>query len=188
MFDILIYMTISNNILFNNLEEKDLVLLHKWLNNPHVHQWYDKDKHCTLEDIEKRYLPKITGEKPTQAYIIYYDSKPIGYIQTYKINDYPEYSKYVGANSNTAGLDLFIGESDYIGKGLGSEIIKSFLGQSVFTSDDINRCIVGPEPNNIRAIEAYKEAGFNHFKTVKLPDEAEPEYLMELTKSAYNKF
>ncbi len=108
---------------------------------------------------------------------------PIGYIQTYLIKDYPEYSRHLELNEEAAGLDLFIGDINYIHKGLGAEIIKNFLADIVFTKPEIVSCVVGPEPKNIGAIKAYEKAGFRYLKTVRLPDETEPEYLMQINKA-----
>ncbi len=173
----------QNDISFRKLELNDLPLLHKWLNNPHVREWYDKDKSSTLENVTKRYMEKINGDKPTQAFIANYKNKPVGYIQTYKLNDYPDYVKYINPIKNTAGVDLFIGEPDSVGKGLGKLILNKFLAKVVFIQENIESCVVGPEPKNKRAIKAYEKAGFHYLKTIHISDEPEPEYLMVINKN-----
>ncbi len=172
----------ANNISFRKLEIEDLELLHQWLNEPHVREFYDKDKSCTLEDVTKRYTPKTTGEEHSQSFIFSYQDTPIGYIQTYEVSDYPRYAKAVGFGEDTAGIDLFIGDPEFIGKGLGHLVLKKFIDEVVFSKENITNCIVGPEPNNKRAINSYGKAGFKYIKTTNVPGEAEPEYLMLLTK------
>jgi aminoglycoside 6'-N-acetyltransferase len=170
-------------IRFKILVKQDLPLLHKWQNEPHVKQWYDKDKNLTkFESVIIKYATYINEAKPTQAYIIFYDEKPIGYIQTYRIEDYPDYAKYLELSEEAAGIDLFIGDVNYIHKGSGVEIIKYFLKDFVFTQTDIVSCVVGPEPKNTSAIRAYEKAGFKYLKTIQLPNESEPEYLMRITR------
>ncbi len=170
------------NISFRKLQLQDLPLMYKWLNQPHVHEWYDKDKQNTLEEITKRYGPKIKGEKPTDCYLVFYEDKPVAYIQTYKVNDWPEFGDYVGYDDHTASIDLFIGEVSFMGQGVGSLMIRKFLQEVVFKDSDIKTCIIGPEPNNIRAIKSYQKAGFRYAKTVQIPNEKDQTYIMELKK------
>ena len=172
-----------NNISFRKLQLDDLHLMHKWLTSPHVHEWYDKDKENTLGEITERYRPKIKGEKPTDCYLVLYDNQPVAYIQTYNVNDWPEFGKYVGYDDHTASVDLFIGELAYMDKGLGSMMLKKFLQDIVFSKPNISTCIVDPEPSNERAINAYRKVGFRYVKTVQIPNELEKTYIMELLRN-----
>lgn len=169
-------------ITFKKLQSSDLSLLHIWLNEPHVHEWYDKDKQNTYEDIKKRYGPKINREQPTDCYLVLYKKEQVGYIQTYKVNDWPEFGDYVGCDDGTASIDLFIGEKTFLGKGFGSLMLKRFLQDIVFTRDGITSCIIGPEPKNARAIRAYEKAGFTYHRTVQVGDEPNLTYIMKITK------
>jgi len=175
-----------NTISFRKLQLDDLPLMHKWLNSAHVHEWYDKDKNNSLEEITERYGPKIKGEKSTDCYMVLYDNQPVGYIQSYKVNDWPAFGKYVDYDDHTVSLDLFIGEASFMGIGFGSMMLKKFLQEIVFSYPDINTAIIGPEPSNIRAINAYEKVGFSYAKTVQLPNETEESYIMELSKSNFS--
>lgn len=175
-------MLTSGDISFRRLKTTDLSILHKWLNEPHVHEWYDKDKENTLEAITQRYGPKIKEEKPTDCYVVSYKDKPIGYIQTYMVNDWPEFGDYVGYDDQTASIDLFIGEPSFMNQGLGSLMLKKFLKDILFANPDITTCIIGPEPANKRGIRAYEKVGFKYRKTVQVGDEPDSTYLMEIKK------
>jgi RimJ/RimL family protein N-acetyltransferase len=48
--------------------------------------------------------------------------------------------------------------------------------------ESVERCIVDPEPKNLIAIKAYENAGFRYLKTIQIPEEEEPEYLMEIKR------
>lgn len=170
-----------NEISFRRLEEKDLSLMYKWLNTDFVIEWYDKGG-SSFEKVERKYLPRIKGEQPTFSFIITCDNKEIGYIQTYMIDDYPEYSQWVNTVEQAAGVDMFIGERDYIHKGLGKLILIKFLREYVFQLNNTDCCIIGPEPKNRAAIRAYEKSGFKYLKTIQVPGEDEPEYLMRLYK------
>ena len=122
------------------------------------------------------------GSKPAKRFLILVDGVAIGQIQMYRIDDYPEYKKVIDVNESAAGVDLFIGEKEYLHKGFGSVIIKHFLNDYVFTKFKVGSCIMGPNPNNIAAIKAYQKVGLVHLKTIFNPEENEEEYLMKIEK------
>ena len=172
----------TDHISFKRLQLSDLPLICRWLNEPHVHEWYDDDKENTLEDVTTRYGPEVRGEEPTDGYLAFYEDKPVGYIQMCKVHDYPEFGPFLGYDNATAGVDLFIGEIDYMGKGLGNLMLKKFLKEIVFSRDDIQTCIIDPDPANIRAIKSYEKAGFTYVKTIDIPADPGGSYIMELRK------
>lgn len=163
-------------IQFRRLEEPDLSLMHRWLNTPHVDAWYGEAG--DYESIATKYLPYITGEKPTEPYLILYGDTPIGYIQAYLIDDYPGYARHLALEAAAAGIDLFIGEGAFIHHGLGPLIIRAFLRIVVFERYTVQWCVIGPHMVNFPAIRAYEKAGFHYLKTVHIPGEATPEYIM----------
>ncbi len=177
--------SIGSNITFRRLEEKDLRLMHKWLNTDFVIEWYDKGG-SSFSKIMSKYMPRVKGEEAIYSFIIVCNNKDIGYIQTCLIEDYPEYNQCVNIKESAAGIDLFIGEQDFVHKGLGKQILIKFLSEYVFQLYDVECCIIGPEPKNNIAIRAYEKAGFKYFKTIQVPDEDEPEYLMRIYKNEVN--
>lgn len=168
------------NIGFRPLEMADLPQMHRWLNTDFVTEWYFEPEEHTYENIEKQYIPYIKGEEPNLSYIITYAAKPIGYIQCYRICDYPEYAQFVAEAENAAGVDLFIGEADYLHQGLGGPILRRFLREVVFPTLDVVSCIIDPDESNEVAKKAYAKAGFKYLKTINNPDEPGPEYLMRV--------
>jgi RimJ/RimL family protein N-acetyltransferase len=164
---------------FRRLTEEDLPLLTRWLNAPHVREWW-YDEPLELEGVCAKFLPKIRGEVPTHPYLVLADGRPIGYLQTYRIADWPEYAAAIQVEPGAAGVDLFIGEADCLHRGWGSRLLRQFVQEVVFADPEVMGCVVGPELSNRAAIRAYEKAGFRHLKTVAVPDEREPEYLMHL--------
>jgi len=169
---------------FAPLQPDDLKLMHKWLNTGPARRWYSK-RSRSLEEITRSYLPRIRGEEPTHCFIIFYSQKPIGHVQTYIVADHPEYERYVKPGKGTAGLDIFIGEEDFCYRGLGPVVMREFLARAVFTNPGVERCIVGPEPDNHAAIRAYEKVGFCYLRTVELPLEEQPEHIMVLERRVF---
>lgn len=166
------------NITFTTISTSHFPLLLKWLETPHVKAWWDQNTHWTKELIEQKYGNYVHGfkrltledkiiEKPMHAYIILYEQMPIGYIQYYNKHDFPPEQGYQTTElpKNCAAIDWYIGEADFIGKGIGSKALALFLDNYVFSK--FENVFVDPETANIGAIKAYEKAGFKEIKKVK---------------------
>lgn len=167
---------------FRRMVIGDLPLMHRWLRTSHVLEWWWDGVAPTYAAVSEKYAPRSRSEEPTDPYIIMYGDRSIGYIQTYRIRDYPEYAAQVGVDEEAAGIDLFIGEADFLHMGLGSHILRRFLREIVFAAGDVVSCIIGPSEANAIAIRAYEKAGFRYLKTIPAPNEPTPEYLMRIAR------
>ncbi len=56
-------------------------------------------------------------------------------------------------------LDIIIGDKEYLGKGYGTDALKTLI-RYLFNNFDINKIWIEARANNPRAINAYKRAGF----------------------------
>ncbi|HZQ37430.1 MAG TPA: GNAT family N-acetyltransferase [Dehalococcoidia bacterium] len=166
---------------FRPLRRDDLPLMYRWINTPHVARWWDAAP--SLADVEAEYLPAILDPGPAQCYAILLAGEPIGFIQTYLIRDHADYAAAVDVDPGAAGVDLFIGERALVRRGLGPRVLQQFIHTIVFARDEVRSCVIGPAASNAGAIRAYEKAGFRYLKTVVVPGEAEPEYLLELTRA-----
>jgi|SRR5208282_1136248 len=176
---------VSTGIRFRPLELGDLPLMHRWVNTLHVREWWDALP--TLDAVAAKYTPRILGREPTCSFIVEAEGKPVGYIQSYRIVDYPDYAQHIGAGDNAGGVDLFVGEPEHIGHGTGSAVLSEFLRSVVFADESVTECIIGPEIGNRRAIRSYEKAGFIYWKTVQIPGERAPEHLMRITRREFDR-
>jgi len=167
-------------ISFRPVEDGDVPLLHRWRHEPHVQRWWYEDdgSEPTLEVVRRNYGP--TEDEPERRFMILLDEKPIGYIQTYLLADYPDFRDVL--QEEGAGIDLFIGESDLINRGVGTRVIQQFVDEIVFADPAIDVCIIDPEATNAAAIRAYEKAGFVPLRTVDVPGEPAPSLLMRKTR------
>lgn len=173
----------AGEITFRPLAWEDLPLLSRWRSQPHVRRWFEP---LTQAQMEAKYGPRIAGADPTRSFLSLLDDRPFGYIQWYRLHDYPEYAAALGVGRGSAGVDLFIGEPDLVGQGLGARMLQAFLRQHVFPHADIECCILGPAASNTAAIRCYEKAGFRFWKNAHVPGEEEPEHLMLLTRSDFS--
>jgi aminoglycoside 6'-N-acetyltransferase len=156
----------------------------RWLLRPHVRQWYDDVPTAAYpDDTLHDYQTAIRGEDLTDLYVIELDGRPIGALQSYRIDDHPEYAAQVALGRPAIGIDLFIGEPELIGRGHGPALIRAFL-RDALPRYAVELCVIGPTASNEAAIRAYEKAGFRFLKTYLEPDTREQEhYLMELTRA-----
>lgn len=154
------------SIEFAPLSKEDFMKLQQWLNTSHVNSWYGEYQNWTLETVANKYCSYCDGfklesgeMKPIHAFIIHYDSKPIGYIQYYNAYDFPR-DGYELNNlpKSLAAIDMFIGDEKYTGQGIGSKAIELFL--NVYAFEDFDYAFVDPESSNLAAIKTYENAGF----------------------------
>ncbi|MBX9922900.1 MAG: GNAT family N-acetyltransferase [Rhabdochlamydiaceae bacterium] len=146
-------------------------LLHKWMGQPHVWQWWGEGRSWSFHDIQEKYHSYTLGYKIEQGekkaispFVVHFQDRPIGFIQAYNAHDFPRGGFYVKdieqePSQSIAALDFYIGEPDCIGRGLGAEILKGFLESHVFRYFDA--CLVDPDKNNKVAIKTYAKANFS---------------------------
>ena len=90
-------------------DEKNYKLMHKWCSNDFVYEWFEQ-RVLSFDEIKNKYKNKLmSGEQ--DMYIMVCDDTPIGYVQIYK-------------NDESYEFDLFIGEEDYLHRGIGSRVVK----------------------------------------------------------------
>lgn len=177
-------MATSRTISFRPLTEKDLPLVRRWLLAPHVRRWWDEGVRLPYPDAElDEYRAGIRGEDPTFRYLIELDGVPVGLIQHYRIGEDPEYAATLGLDEDAVGADLFIGDTDLIGRGLGPEVLRRFLLELAFPFHRLDVCVIGPSARNAAAIRAYEKAGFAVLRDVVVPHERDPERLMRATRT-----
>jgi RimJ/RimL family protein N-acetyltransferase len=171
-------MVSADHISFHPVAPRDLPMLHAWVTAPHVRQWWDAPDDC--DEFAAQVIPLLTGRSPKRPFIILHGERPIGYIQVFRVQAIPQYYAVYYIEEEAAGIDLYIGDTSHLHRGLGPIILQSFLSEVVLCDPAVVSCIIGPEPENLAAIRAYEKAGFQYLKTVTLPESGEQQYLMRL--------
>jgi aminoglycoside 6'-N-acetyltransferase len=169
-------------IAFRTLGRDDLGLMYEWLRREHVRRWWDE--HATYEDVARHYLPAIEGRKPTDLYLILLDGRPVGFIQSYLVADYPDFAARVGLGSGVAGVDLFVGEEELTGQGLGTDVLRAFVRDVVFGEPATTACIADPDVRNAASIRAFEKAGFRRVGEFFDPADGQLHALVRLDREA----
>ena len=139
--------------------------LHRWLREPHVVATYGLGHRPTLEKVVAKYGPR-TRDGRTRACVVEVDGAPAGYVQAYRIPDYPDYAAVVGVTGEVHGIDLFLGEPDLVGRGIGPRVIRRFVEDEVFAKTTAVAVVADPRSDNPRSVRAFEKAGFRRWKTV----------------------
>ena len=162
------------SIAFRPLVAEDLRRVHEWLHREHVRRWWRPDER--YEDTAAHYLPALEGREPADLYLIVVDDRPVGMLETYLVADYPDYEAIVKVGPGVAGVDIFIGEEELTGRGLGTEVLRRFVDEIVFAKPGTTACVAGVEIGNAASLRAFAKAGFR--PVLEYVEEGRPERLL----------
>ena len=147
------------NIAFRPVMTADLVMLRRWIASPHWQEWWGEP------DIELGYIQDmLEGRDTTKPFIFQVNSIDAGYIQVWAIKDQlfePWLTKapwMAMVSEDSVSVDLAIGPSNHISKGIGSAVLSAFVAD--LRKQGHRTILIDPDPNNLRAVKAYKKAGF----------------------------
>jgi aminoglycoside 6'-N-acetyltransferase len=151
------------NITFEPLQEQELPLMYRWLQEPHVREFYHRKGVSSWEETRHHYRERLAVDWPTKCFLSCVGSS-IGYIQTYRVADYPDYDATI-AELEAISVDLFIGDADRLGIGWGRLILLKFLNEvafPLFPGESV--CWIYHEKLNQRALRASQAAGFRYVR------------------------
>jgi aminoglycoside 6'-N-acetyltransferase len=143
-------------------ETHDYELFVRWRNEPHVAEWWNTDDDpvpMTLEHARAEYGPH--ADAWVSACIIAVAERPVGFVQFYPWSDEPDEAREMGVPDpdSSYGLDIFIGEPDMVGRGVGSMVV-ALVARYVFGTAGANSVALLTPVGNERAHRAYERAGF----------------------------
>jgi aminoglycoside 6'-N-acetyltransferase len=146
-------------ITFRPVVEQDLPLLADWLARPHWREWWG-DPETELGYIREM----VEGRDTTQPFFFQIDGTDRGYIQVWYIKDQlgtewvKEYPWLMLLPEDAVGVDLSLANREELSKGIGTEVLRAFVRK--LRRDGYDRIIIDPDPANLRAVRAYRKAGF----------------------------
>ena len=141
-------------------ETDDLEHVWRWLNDPAVAAWYQEaGGRPSRAYVREKYGPRSVPGAPVQAYMLEVDGTPAGYGQVYWVQDAEADVYGVPATGRPAGgLDLFLGGSGWMGRGLGLVAVVGLL--ACLRARGARLAVIDPDADNVRALATYRRAGF----------------------------
>ncbi|WP_227793434.1 GNAT family N-acetyltransferase [Paenibacillus guangzhouensis] len=154
----------------------DYNLLYKWLNDAQVLRYIEgPSTQFTMDQIVAKYGPRTRGKHVVTPCIVEWNYEAIGYLQYYPLQE-DEIELY-GAKPGQIhyGVDLFIGESDYWDRGIGTAALKSVV-RYLLTEQGAADVYIDPQTWNVRAIRSYEKCGFRKVKVLHAHELFDGEY------------
>ncbi len=168
---------------FRPLTTADLPALIGWQRAPHVVRWLPERP--DLAAAERKYGPRIAGESPVRVHVAVVDGAAVGFLQHYRIGDYPDYAAATRL-PEAVGIDYVIGDPGLTGRGLGPQLIWSYLRDVALPAHPTARlAVASPDVANNRSIRALEKAGFAQAGEITVPGEPGPERLCVLDAAKF---
>ena len=162
------YIFKTEEVALRKLEDtkSDCELVLKWRSSPEIKQDYGSFPNgiYNFESVRQKNIKKLNTEG-SFACIMEFKNQPIGYLQFYYV-DFEEYKipkekfkDFISENDKVMAIDLYIGEVNLQGKGIGTKIIKLLI-KTLFEKYNADAILIDPKTINERAIKCYHKAGF----------------------------
>jgi aminoglycoside 6'-N-acetyltransferase len=152
------------SIVFTALRIEDLPVISRWLKLPHISMWWG-DPEAELDGIAAHLI-----DPHVAPFLAREGSRPIGYMHVYHANPDPFWAGH-DLPRETFGLDMFLGETDVIGRGMGTRLVQLVL-RRLLSLPETARVQVDPAPDNAAAVRVYEKAGFRQIAPIATPDGA----------------
>jgi aminoglycoside 6'-N-acetyltransferase len=146
---------------FRQLTDDDLPMLHRWLNEPGIVEWWEGDD-VSWEGIVRDY--GSAAEETAEHWIASLDGRDVGWLDRYATTDDPEEATpwwALGIDRDAAGIDYLIGEPTLRRRGIGASMIRAFVTDVVFAAHPSwTQVCAAPVAANVASWRALGKAGF----------------------------
>ncbi len=133
------------------VEERDLPLFVRWLNDPDVRYWLaiSEGPELTMESEREWYEEMRADAEGVVWSIETVEGQPIGSLDLRDIDE----------TNRRAGLGIVIGEKDHWSEGHGTDAIRRVL-RYAFEELELRLVELHTDEDNLRAIRCYEKCGF----------------------------
>ncbi|MFY7913963.1 MAG: AacA4 family aminoglycoside N(6')-acetyltransferase [Rubrivivax sp.] len=167
------------------MTEADLVMLHEWLNRPHIVEWWGGDEERpSLSEVLEHYRPRVLGEEPVSMVVAMLGSEPIGFAQSYTALGCGDGWWEEETDPGVRGIDQSLANPMQLNQGLGTRLVRALV-ERLFADPAVTKIQTDPAPANRRAIRCYEKAGFVQERVIVTPDG--PAVYMVLTRQAFER-
>ncbi|MGX1498979.1 GNAT family N-acetyltransferase [Roseibium aggregatum] len=152
-------------ISFRPVTAEDLPMLATWMARPHWRHWWG-DPEEELNNIRDM----VEGRDTTRPFIFQEGGVDKGYIQVWFVGDQQgsafavDYPWLDLLPAEAVGVDLSIAAEEDVSRGLGTRTLQAFVHE--LREQGHERIIIDPDPANLRAVKAYRKAGFREIEAL----------------------
>jgi len=149
------------------LTERDLPLVHGWMNDPAVAEFWElAGPRWRTEDHLRAQLDGDGRSVPCLGVL---DGTPMSYWEIYRA-DLDPLARHYPARPHDTGIHLLIGGVADRGRGLGSTLLRGVADLVLDQRPSCARVVAEPDLRNTPSIAAFLSAGFRFSTEVDLPD------------------
>lgn len=140
----------GTRIYLTAIGEQDTDRVIAWRNKPFVRKWFLYREEFTREG-HRKWLENVVGQGRAEQFIIWVreEQHPIGSV----------YLRDIDREAKKAEFGIFIGEEEWLGRGIGEEAAKLILDYG-FEELGLHKIKLRVLADNKRAIASYRKAGF----------------------------
>ena len=132
----------------------DISIIEVWLNKDYIKKWYGDPKEW-LDEIQN-----VSGDFGwLNHYIAEYEGIPFGFCQYYDCGKTPKGYEWDNEPPGTFGIDYMIGEEAFLGRGLGSIMIKKLI-DLIISKENPTQIFADPAKENAASIKLMEKNGF----------------------------
>jgi aminoglycoside 6'-N-acetyltransferase len=148
----------DNRVAVRAMTRGDLPDVTRWRQTDHIRRWWASEGEPTAERIEARYGPCIDGMEPTRMWVVEINGRSVGFVQDYRIGDYPEYA-VLGPDPAAIGIDYALCE-EWSGRGFGARVLWAWMGRARRRFPEATTYFAAPDHRNVASLRMLAKAGF----------------------------
>ncbi|ARP74428.1 N-acetyltransferase [Streptomyces pluripotens] len=146
--------------------ERDLPLVHHWMNDPAVAQYWELAGPRSLTEDHLR--AQLDGDGRSVPCVGVLDGTPMSYWEIYRA-DLDPLARHYPARPHDTGIHLLVGGAADRGRGLGSVLLRAVADLILDRRPACSRVVAEPDLRNTSSVAAFLSAGFRYEAEVDLP-------------------
>ncbi|MGW7524604.1 GNAT family N-acetyltransferase [Streptomyces sp. NPDC054783] len=147
--------------------DEDLPLVHRWMNDPAVAQFWELAG--PQNRTEGHLRAQLDGDGRSVPCLGVLDGTPMSYWEIYRA-DLDPLARHYPARPHDTGIHLLVGATADRGRGLGSSLLRAVADLILDRRPSCARVVAEPALRNTPSVAAFLSAGFRYADEVDLPD------------------
>ena len=137
-----------------------------WMTRPHILPWWQQDWPVSRWAEE---LSRLAAGEHTIPCMTALDGVDLAYVELYRVR-HDRLAEYYPWQEHDWGLHLAIGDTGFVGRGIGRRLIRS-LADALLRADPLcDRVVAEPDVENVPSVRAFGAAGFVSQGELELPE------------------
>jgi len=128
-----------------------------WCRQEEVYRYFEQ-RVLTDEEIERKYRPRTREDAAVPVFMIEHEGRPVGVVQYQAVCADSDCRRFL-PDGNGYEIDIFIGEADERGKGIGRQAVE-LMAEVLFEEKGADALVMCPLRENVRAVRCYRKCGF----------------------------